>query len=57
MTRDELRAWMTEHRYSVRVLAATLGVSQSTVQRWRDGTRGVPPYLDRALSTLERGES
>lgn len=54
MTAEELRARMTANRWSVRALADRLGVPFRTVQRWRDGTSRVPPYLDLALETLER---
>ena len=49
MTIDALRAWMTENEYSVRRLAGALGVAPQTVQRWRDGSRPVPPWLHLAL--------
>lgn len=52
MTALELREWMTLHGYSVRRLALALGVNPGTVQRWRDGTHTIPPYLARALETL-----
>jgi len=54
MDATELRAVMTANRWSVRTLAARLGVPFRTVQRWRDGSSRVPPYLALALETLER---
>lgn len=54
MTAEELRARMTANRWSVRALADRLGVPFRTVQRWRDGTSRVPPYLELALESLER---
>ena len=53
--RPALREWMRANRYTVRGLAAVLGVSFRTVQRWRDGTSEIPPFLELALKSLERG--
>ena len=52
MTPSELRGWMDEHRRSVRGLAAELGVSPSTVARWRAGEAAAPPYLMRTLEAI-----
>ncbi|MCY4057547.1 MAG: helix-turn-helix domain-containing protein [Gammaproteobacteria bacterium] len=53
MSPKDLRAWMEANGYSVRVLAGKLGVTPVTVQNWRHGATKIPPYLGRALSTLE----
>lgn len=53
MTAEELRAWMKEHGWTVRALAASLGTYPSTVQRYRDGTRPIPPMLEVALRGLK----
>jgi transcriptional regulator with XRE-family HTH domain len=37
MTGDELRAWRARHNYGLRTLAARLGRSVSTIQRWEAG--------------------
>ena len=52
MTGKALRSWMTEHRHSVRTLAAALEMHPSTVQRYRDGTLPVPRAVELALETL-----
>ena len=52
MDNADLRAWMTAHRYSVRTLAADLGVHPATIQRYRDGTLKVPRAISLALETL-----
>ena len=54
MTPREIHAWMAKNSYSVRRLAATLGVTPATIQRWRSGTTIPPAYLWRALRDLER---
>ena len=54
MTPAAFRAWMLAHAWTVRGLAVALRVAPSTVQRWRYGSRPVPPYLPIALSTLGR---
>lgn len=53
MTADELRSWMAAHNYSVRGLAATLGIGAPTIQRWRDGSRSIPGTLRQRLRLLE----
>ena len=53
MTGTQLRAWMTQRRYGIRVLAAALELHPSTVQRYRDGTLQVPRVVELALETLE----
>lgn len=57
MTAEELREWMGTYGYSVRGLGRALGVQYRTVQRWRDGTSKVPPYLTMALRALEGNSS
>jgi transcriptional regulator with XRE-family HTH domain len=52
LTADELRTWMEVSGYSVRALAAKLGVATNTVQRWRSGDRPVPSFLSLALQQL-----
>lgn len=52
MPPDDLRAWMTEHEYSVRLLARALGVSATTVSTWRTGRHEIPSYLRLALERL-----
>ncbi|MDE3096871.1 MAG: helix-turn-helix transcriptional regulator [Chloroflexota bacterium] len=54
MTADDLRAWMAAHGYSVRGLAASLGLAPATVQNWRDGTHAPPADLADRLSALLR---
>jgi hypothetical protein len=51
---DELRDWMRANAYTVRGLGSALGVSFRTVQRWRDGSSEIPPFLRLALQSLER---
>ncbi len=53
MTGTDLRAKMAERGWTVRGLAAELGVMPGTVQRWRSDETPVPPYLHLALSKLE----
>ncbi|MCK9496518.1 MAG: helix-turn-helix domain-containing protein [Dehalococcoidia bacterium] len=53
VSRADLLAWMASHGYSVRGLAAALGVSAPTVQRWRDGSVAPPAWLSVALRGLE----
>ncbi len=53
LTNDEFRSWMSTHRYTVRSLAARLGVWPSTVQRYRDGSRCIPQVVGVALRALE----
>lgn len=55
MEAHELKEWMSANGYSVRTLTLALGMnpqSWRTVQRWRDGTNRVPPYLQLALQAL-----
>jgi len=52
MTGEELREWMQAHGYSVRKLAAALGVQPSSVQFWRTGTHKCPKLLPLALKGL-----
>ena len=52
VTPEAFRVWMAAHQWTVRGLAIALGVAPSTIQRWRDGSRPVPPYLNMALRTL-----
>lgn len=47
-----LKAWMTIHEYTVRGLGAEFKMPFRTVQRWRDGSSRVPPYLNYALVGL-----
>lgn len=54
VTADELRAWMREHGYSVRGLAAETGHSPATVQRYRDGSLVIPRVFELALRGIER---
>lgn len=55
MTGDELRDWRKAHGYGLRTLAATLGVSLSTIQRWEAGEKIERPAMLRlALCELER---
>lgn len=35
-------------------LARALNVTTVTVWRWENAERGIPPYLDLALQTIER---
>lgn len=44
--------WMTANGWTVRTLAHRFGVGDRTVQRWRDGTSRVPPYIELALDAL-----
>ena len=53
VTADELRAWMREHGYTVRGLAAATRVAPATVQRYRDGSQAVPYVFELALRGLE----
>ena len=52
--RADLRTWRLLHGLSQRALAAELGVTMLTVQRWEAGTRSVPAFLYLALRELER---
>lgn len=52
MDAEGLKAWMDETGWSVRKLAARLGVEARTVQRWRDGSSRVPPMAELALQAL-----
>ncbi len=54
MTGDELKQWMREHGRTVRGLAWELGVSNSTIHRWRSGDRTIPKSVELALVTLAR---
>ena len=52
MSAKDLQNWMEANSFSVRRLAAALGVTPVTVQNWRHEKTKIPPYLERALSTL-----
>lgn len=52
MDSTALRAWMTQHSYSVRTLAAALDLAPATIQRYRDGTYEVPRTVELALLGL-----
>lgn len=51
-TRYNLKGWMAANRYSVRTLAAAVGVSPSTVQEWRNAGE-MPQVVVLALASLE----
>ena len=51
----ELRDWIERSDYTVTSLAAQLGVEQSTVYRWRNGTVPIPESIDLALRQLGWG--
>lgn len=54
MTAAELRAHRRALGLSQLQLARALGVDHSTVFRWEQGTRAVPPLLALALEALAR---
>ena len=54
MTNTDLRDWMRAHRYSVRTLSHALGVSPSTVTRWRSGEITITRIVILALDSLAR---
>lgn len=58
MTGGQLRAWMYEHKYTIRRLADTTCHNPSTVQRWRNDRDGhaIPPMLVLVLCALEQQE-
>ena len=51
MTPEDLKLWMAAHGYTYRSLADALGVSRSTVERWRSGEH---PVRQTAVLALER---
>ena len=56
MEPNELRRWMTSHRWTVERLAARVGVDPSTLSRWRGGQTEPPAMLELALRHLEHLE-
>jgi transcriptional regulator with XRE-family HTH domain len=52
MDSEEFKDWMRRHRWTVTALARELDVHQSTIQRWRNGSR-VPRAVELALPQLE----
>lgn len=54
MTPEQLKEWREQRGWSLRTMAAALGVSYSALSRWEQGKRGIPNLLDRALHDLER---
>jgi transcriptional regulator with XRE-family HTH domain len=59
MTPEEFRGWYARLGLNQQHLAERLPVDQSTISRWLNGERKIPPYLWRALEHLaaeiERG--
>ena len=53
MNRLELRAWRKKRYLSQATLAALLGVSTNTVNRWEAGERDFPRFLPLALDQLD----
>jgi hypothetical protein len=45
---------MAEHGYTVTMLAASLGVTERTIFRWRADEKVPPAFLDLALAELLR---
>lgn len=54
MTGAELRERRKALNLSQVEMAEALGISGNTVARWERDEIGIPPYLDLALSTIER---
>ena len=52
MTPEELREWRTSRGLTQKQLAELLGVKQSSVSRWEDGKRKIPPFLKLALEKI-----
>ena len=49
-----LRAWRDQYGMNYVQLGRYLGVAHTTVMRWQDGERPMPPFLDLALCELGR---
>lgn len=56
MTAAELKAWRQQHGLSIRKMAAKLGVSPSTIDRWERAHIALPAYLGLAIAGLEQQE-
>ncbi len=54
MSKTELRAWMTAHRWGIHALAVEMGIHPSTLQRYRAGTLPIPKVVVLALRTVEK---
>ncbi len=54
MDADELKAWMQQHRRTIRGLAVELKVSRATVEGWRAGKHQIPYSVDLALKVLAK---
>ncbi len=52
MTGPELREWMGTNGWSIRKLAAALGIGDRTMMRYRSGESPIPRPVELALSTV-----
>jgi len=51
---DDLRIWMNRMGYDKRQAAESIGVSVRQIERYLDGTRGIPETVARLAACLER---
>lgn len=54
MTGEELTEWREKLGLSRDELAKQLKTTYTTVYRWEENNRAIPPFLDLALKTIER---
>lgn len=50
----DLKSWRERLGLSQEQLAEKLKVARNTVNRWENGKRAIPEFLDLALETVER---
>lgn len=55
-TPAEVRAWVDRHGGNVTALARRLAVHRTMLQAWLSGRRGLPPYIQSHMSTIDREE-
>lgn len=54
MTAKELNDWMAQNYWTPKMLAKRLGITPTTLSRYRTGKRSIPQAITEQLKGLER---